>query len=204
MNCNECDGTGWKITEKGATPCDCRKRKIAQSQAGTPLTAVAISQAIEALSVLSFFPKEKAARMMIGDAIGSMCSTVEQMRHMIRRAAGLYISWDKCGIPGLRQIVCHAGTPADGEVLMLTEAYPEGLRSEKPAPPAMRALPAGAPVTAELGIDAAIVNLARAKDIQNAHKRLPEGKQITAADVEREREKLRMAKAIAERGEAAR
>src|SRR5689334_23222783 len=98
MTCNKCEGTGWVVDDRGARRC----RACAKTEApGTPLTSEALVGAIRALQVLAFFPTAPEAHTMIGDALGSMCSTVEQVRYVIRRAVGLYQTWDKCGIPGL-------------------------------------------------------------------------------------------------------
>lgn len=166
MNCKVCEDTGWKITDAGASPCRCRKLRIAKATAGTPLTAAAVAQAVEALGdTLSFFPKGIAGRTVIGDAIASMCKTVEQVRHMVRRAVALYTTWDKCGVPGLRQIVCSAGLPADGVMLSITEAFPEGVPLERPERPATLALPPGPQSEAVQQIAARVREIALARDI---------------------------------------
>lgn len=165
MNCKLCEDTGWKVTDAGATPCRCRERRIAQSQAGKPLTAAAIAQAVEALDALAFFPKGIASRTVIGDAIASMCKTVEQVRHMVRRAVALYATWDKCGVPGLRQIVCSAGIPADGVMLSISEAFPEGVPPERTERPATLALPPGPQSEVVQQITARMREIALTRDI---------------------------------------
>ncbi len=62
-----------------------------------------------------------------------MCPSVESLRYVVRRACALYQTWEKCGIRGLRQIVCSRYRPADGVEIYGTEFYPEGLPSEDPA-----------------------------------------------------------------------
>lgn len=166
MNCRICADTGWKVTEAGASACRCRTQRIARSQAGTPLTAAAVAQAVEAMGdALAFFPKGIAGRTVIGDAIASMCKTVEQVRHMVRRAVALYATWDKCGVPGLRQIVCSAGIPADGVMLSITEAFPEGVPPERPEQPATLSLAPGPQSEAVQQIAARVREIARTRDI---------------------------------------
>lgn len=194
MTCKPCGGTGWIIGAMGARQCKCRLERISKAEIGTPATPAAIAQAVQALGeTLAFFPKGDAARMLIGDSIAGMCSTVEQLRHMVRRAVSLYTAWDKCGVPGLRQIVCSAGKPADGLMLSFTDAFPEGVPAEKPQQqPAVLSLPPGASQSAAPSIELSVADLARAKSIQNAGLKVDihaipvsRGPAITAADVER-------------------
>jgi len=50
---------------------------------------------------------------------------------MVRRAVALYRSWDKCGVLGLRQIVCARYRPVDGIESGPTDQFPEGLRAKQ-------------------------------------------------------------------------
>jgi len=97
--------------------------------------------AVKALSAIAFFPTEPMAQAIVGDALAAMCPSVAALRHAVRRACGLYKTWEKCGIQGLRQIVCASYQPADGIAAGPTEMYPEGLPSETRCDPL--ALPAG-------------------------------------------------------------
>ena len=127
MNC-ECGGTGWVVTVAGATKCPCRDAK---TNGGRRLIdSKSLAQAVDALSVLAFFPAGQPARTVIGEALSNMCPYIECLRYVVRRACSLYKTWDRCGLPGLRQIVCARYRPADGIESSGTEDYPEGLPSE--------------------------------------------------------------------------
>jgi hypothetical protein len=204
MTCEKCGGTGWEVADRGARACICRAKKIHAAETGTPLTDEAISGAVKALQVLSFFPTSIEAQTVIGDAIGSMCSTVEQVRRLVRRACSLYQRWDQCGLPGLRQIVCSFARPADGIMLSITEAYPDGIPAERPTPTTALALPApprAREISGSPTVEAAVSSLAAAKDLNRIGPaprvrevplvNVPPEKRITAADVEREVQRLR-------------
>ncbi len=199
-----CEGTGWVVTERGAASCKCRNQRIEASQAGTPITAAAIAQAVEALGdTLAFFPKGLAGRAVIGDAVSSMCGTVEQARYMVRRAVALYKTWDRCGIPGLRQIICHSGIPADGVMLSITESFPEGLPPERVGPPMARLLPPGPKMDEARQIEATVGAIAkkvpppRNVDIHPLERTTPH-RGITQADIDRAVEENRQRRAEAE------
>lgn len=171
-NCEICNGTGWQITDRGAIRCVCVKQNR-RIETGTPLAPASISVAVKALQALAFFPVERAAQTVIGDALAGMCPSVEALRYVVRRACSTYKTWDKCGIAGLRQIVCARFVPADGIESGPTECFPEGLPSETKHDPL--ALPAGVaskrldgPVSADAQMDQGVKALAAAKQLPPA------------------------------------
>lgn len=166
MNCDFCQDTGWESTPRGAVRCRHTKQQQARETC-TPLNDKALAGAIKALSAIAFFPTDAGAQTVIGDALASMCPSVESLRYVVRRAVSLYRSWDKCGVPGLRQIVCAKYRPADGSESGPTDEYPEGLPSETKHDPL--ALPSGATrliegsVTEDVDLDRKVRLLAQSK-----------------------------------------
>jgi hypothetical protein len=174
MSCQFCSDTGWEITERGAVRC--RHTKQAKpAESFTPITPGSVSAAVKSLGALAFFPQDQPSQTIIGDALAAMCPSVESLRYVVRRAVALYRCWDKCGVPGLRQIVCARYRPADGIESRPTDEFPEGLPSESKHDPlalpegARKALPPGEPVTADPELDAAIQKLAAKCRMPPAH-----------------------------------
>ncbi len=177
MSCELCKETpGWVMTASGAAKCQCRAEDIAATVERSPIDGRSLSLATRALSTIGFFPREDEARMVIGDALAAMCPNVAALRYVVRRACELYQNWDRCGIQGLRQIVCYRFRPADGIEIYGTSAYPAGLppdpKAKQPQLPAgsTLALPPGTVVSANERLDARVRLLAHAKDM-NIHTR---------------------------------
>jgi len=172
MSCTICQGTGWEITDAGAKKCQCRKQ-AATEQRQFISTEAAVG-ALKALDALAFFPKEVGARMAIGDAVRGMCPSVEALQYLVRMAIQHYTTWDECGVPGLRQIVCTKFRPADGIEASPTKRFPEGLPSETKRDPlalppgARKMLPAGHVVTADTETDRAVQKVAELKTMPKA------------------------------------
>jgi len=194
--CETCQGNGWVVTSRGAKRCtDCISEKPIDQR--ERIDERSLAQAVKALSVLAFFPVESAALAVIGEALSSMCPNVPSLRYVVSRACTLYRSWDKCGIPGLRQIVCSRYRPADGIESGPTDAYPMGLPADPTLP--HNALLSGSPLkrigpddelSGDLEFDRKLRLLAHTKDLNvRLRKKTPEPpsgfKLITAADIER-------------------
>lgn len=180
MKCELCD-EGWKITERGAVRCECQSAKMPESVQRTPIDGISLAQATKALSAIGYFPREPMAQGVIGDALAAMCPNVEALRYVVRRACELYQNWERCGIQGLRQIVCFRYRPADGIEIYGTLAFPGGLPEDPKAPkklldaPPMKALPPGNVVTEDSRMDARVRLLAHAKDMNvRIKKRVPQ------------------------------
>ena len=140
MNCEQCNDTGWIVTERGAKRCP----HFAERQATprTPIDGRSLAMATRGLGAIGFFPRDQESQTIIGDALAAMCPNVEALRYVVRRATELYQVWDRCGIQGLRQIVSYRYLPADGISIYGSSEFPEGLPPDpKSNPPA--ALPAG-------------------------------------------------------------
>jgi hypothetical protein len=221
--CKLCGGTGWIIVERadgvsGAKVCDCRRTQKRQSGPGqTNLTPETAALAVEGLcETLDYAPRTEVGKAIITNALMSMCSTFEQATWLIQRACTLHTKWSTCGLPGLRQILCSKCAPKDGISVSGTEAYPEGVPSERPPQlaSARPALPAGRVASASLSADAAVLELAEAKRMPSPREQIhracslapiipesrPDRERITQADVEREIELRRAERAQRELG----
>jgi hypothetical protein len=166
MSCNICQGTGWIVTERGAKECQCRKAQQARDEQRTAVSPESITVALKAFDALAWFPKEPTARVFIGDAMRTMCPSAEALQYLVRIVLHHYTTWEDCGIPGLRQIVCTKFKPADGIESEPTKRFPDGLPSETKHEPlalppgAHRALPAGHVASGDAQIDQAVDNAA--------------------------------------------
>jgi len=163
MSCEKCNGTGWVIGDSGARRCvDCRVKQEQRATGNGQIDKGSLAAAVRGLSVMAYFPSDPMAQTVIGDAVKAMCPSIDSLRYLVRRACELYRSWDKCGIPGLRQIVCTKFRPADGIESGPTDMFPEGIPSETGRNPlalpagAARALPAGHVVTEDVESDTAV------------------------------------------------
>jgi hypothetical protein len=162
-DCEVCHGVGWEVTERGAKRCVCRLFEDPPHQT-EQIADKAFAEAVTALGALAFFPTEQRARTVIGEGLARMCPTVDALRYVVRRAVDLYRTWDQCGMPGLRQILCCSKyRPVDGMMITRTEAFPEGVPPESPPmPPALPpgpqrgALPPGMAVSADSKMDAGV------------------------------------------------
>jgi hypothetical protein len=215
--CCVCNGIGWVMVERGditaAKRCACRE-VVNSAETGTPLTLEAAAEATTILcELLDYSPPSDSARALISDALMSLCATVDQVRWLVRRAGQLHVKWSTCGIPGLRQIFCSKYRPKDGLTISWSEAYPEGIPSEKPSVLAVnaKALPPGHVGSASRSIEAAVSDLSDAKRMPPDRDRLrivppvvrripdavlnPDAPKITQADIDREVESRRRAKA---------
>jgi hypothetical protein len=202
MTCNLCD-EGWRITERGAVRCECQSATVTQQSVHrSAIDGISLAQATRALSVIGYFPRDPMAQGVIGDALASMCPNVDALRYVVRRACELYQNWERCGIQGLRQIVCYRYRPADGAEIYGTSAYPGGLPPDPQAQgkgiaaPDLKALPPGAEISADDRIAKRVRLLAHVKDINHTPKKSsppvdPNFRPITEADVQREIEKRR-------------
>jgi hypothetical protein len=147
------------------------------------------------LTLLKYFPAEPAARLALVKLVVSMASDESQVKWLVQRTISVCNEW-----PGplvFRQIFCSRFRPADGISAGPTEMFPEGLPSERPAP-SLPALPPGASVSVDPGLERAVSILARAKDMDWPRRIAapsiptnPDYKPITQADIDKAMEDLR-------------
>jgi len=217
-DCKLCQGYGWIIVGRpngnsGAKPCDCRRTQETESALGqTPLTPETAAMAVKGLcEVLDYAPPTEIGQGVITSAVLSMCSTAEKAMWLVQRACTLHTKWTACGIAGLRQILCSKYRPKDGINVSFTEAYPEGVPSERPlqVAPAPPALPPGHLASVSPSLEAAVGELAEAKRMPSPQEPIrfvrlpapiipesrPERKRITQVDIDRAVEQLRAERA---------
>jgi len=202
MACEKCklfDGL-WMQTPNGLRRCSCdsgqRLAGIDQARldghAEPPrISSQAATVIVEMLSSIPFFPKEGGARILIGEEIRSMCHDDEQGVWLAQRMARLYSQWP--GVRELRAVYCSKHRPLDGyELIGGTEAFPDGIPSEKLIPAApMKALPPGREVSAADSLEDTVIDLAAAKNMRAVGTCkvrdipiLPPGNRITQADID--------------------
>ena len=142
------------------------------------------------LTLLRFFPSEQAARTALFLLVGRMCSNEDQVRWLVQRTLALCNEW-----PGplvFRQILCSKFRAADGINPDCTDAFPDGVPSEKRIEaPALLALPPGHVASADARLDNGIRLLAAVKDMNRRRVAVqepptnPSYKPITQADIDR-------------------
>jgi len=173
MTCEICNGTGFVIIERNgisaAKRCEgCRKPAVPNVPISPVSSAVATAATVALCEVLEFSPTSELARMLISNALISMCPNEEAVWHVVSEAAQLYRNWGKCGIPGLRQIVCCKYSPRDGISLTSTDEYPDGLPSRRQLELVLAPahLPPGHESTADRKLEDGLQNLAQKKRLQ--------------------------------------
>jgi hypothetical protein len=156
------------------------------------------------------------ARQAVADALSRMCWSPEQVQWVRRRATLLFRNWKHCGEAGLRQIVASKFRPRDGiesGPMAISEGYPEGLPDEKEnltgyqIAEGQRRRELTEPATKDHLLGSSIKKLAASQGLPTpayalppeqrklppvpqlpppAPPPIPDGKQITAADIEAE------------------
>lgn len=115
------------------------------------MTEQEATMAVEAMTVLDYFPSKVPAQALIAHELRCMCPTYSQAMWLVRRLSQLYAKW-----PGLREMraaFCAKFRPADG-IECGSEAYPDGIPSETEsrgmiAGPERKALSAGVAASAD-------------------------------------------------------
>ena len=94
------------------------------------ISARAINYALATMGMIRFFPSDIEVKAKIGELIGKMCSTDEQVRWLADRMVELHGSqWP--GPDELRATLCSKFKPKDGRELD-SAVYLDGIPSEKP------------------------------------------------------------------------
>ena len=147
---------------------------------------------LEMLAGLDFFPPEGGARLLITEELRRMVASPEQGAWLALRMSRLYTKWP--GIRDLRMVYCQRYRPLDGiELSGSTEAYPDGIPSELPAPQDQKYFGPGPgePASAAESVSLTVEALVKSKSLQNAGKRvtvptiplLPKANRITPVDI---------------------
>jgi len=77
-----------KQPNAAAVRCRHTKQPTRETETCTPLNPQAVAAATKSLGAIAFFPQDQPSQTVIGDAIASMCPSVESLRYMVRRAVG--------------------------------------------------------------------------------------------------------------------
>ena len=155
------------------------------------MNPVTVAHICAELTLLRYFPADENGRAALVALVGRMCSNEDQVRWLVQRTLALCNEW-----PGplvFRQILCSRFKPADGFNAGSTDAFPDGVPSEKQIEaPALLALPPGHLATVDPGYDRSIRLLAAAKDMNRRQAPVVQGpptnpnfKPITQADIDR-------------------
>ena len=166
------------------------------------LDAERISQILAGLKVLKFFPDDPVVIATLTRMVCQMAATEGQVQWLVDRMTigSLYSEWPGPG--ELRGCFCSKFKPQDG-INAYSTVYPDGIPSEKPAPPPLPALPPGHQASVDARLERGIAMLAEVKDIRHVRRRaiqasetpeLPPEKRITQIDIDREMAKREEAK----------
>lgn len=166
----------------------------------SPIPVEQLTELVNELAAMAFFPAEREARGAIAEDIADICPNLNEARWLVKRFRQLFDRWP--GPRELRAVYCSRNKPRDG-IEAVSENYPDGV----PTPaggtelawyPALAPastpllLPAGHVASADPTLDRRLQLLARSKDLNAPHrkKRAPEPtnpnyRPITQADIDR-------------------
>ena len=117
------------------------------------------------LTLLKFFPADPGARLELAKLVSRMAANEDQVDWLVNRVLALCNEW-----PGplvLRQVFCSKFRPADGISVGGTEAFPDGVPSERRIEAApLPALPVGHVASADKELDDQVKKLAQLKRLQ--------------------------------------
>lgn len=164
-----------------------------------------ISNEVAKLGTMKFFPADPVVRLALVELMTEIAENEDQVRWLVKRVRTLYAEWP--GERELRAAFCSRFPPKDG-INVCSAIYLDGIPSERRAEP-VKALPPGAKISADRLLDRAVCELAAAKDMNlPAIRRPPTGRigsgepptnpnftPITQADIDREKQRQRDARA---------
>lgn len=162
-----------------------------------------INLLVASMGSIPFFPGDPAARAAIVETIADMAETEDQVRWLTKRMRQLYSTWP--GEVELRACFCSRFRPRDG-IEAHSAVFPDGIPSERTAPPLALPGPRGDVISEDRQIEAAVGDLARARRLPQPTEPMPQklpppliaetraqkfAASVTQADVDREVAKLR-------------
>jgi hypothetical protein len=162
-----------------------------------------INVLVASMGGMKFFPSDPAARAAVVETVSEMAETEDQVRWLTRRMRILYAEWP--GEAELRACFCSRFRPRDG-ITRYSSVFPDGIPSERTAPPLALPGPRGDVISADRQIEAAVGDLARARRLPQPIDPMPQklpppliaetrtqkfAAPVTQADVDREVAKLR-------------
>ena len=143
-NCEKCGGSGWEVGASGARRCDCSKGKQlatldALRDEGAPIVAPVVTEeqaklAVAVMAAIPMFPADAIVRAVIGEEVRSLCADPGTAIWLAKRMVALYEKWP--GPRELRRVYASRYIPHDRIMPAgISEAYPEGIPSERTAKP---------------------------------------------------------------------
>ena len=137
--CAQCSpfGGNWMETGPGLKRCDCPRGRALAAKAQKPeyrdpvISTEQATLCTEMMAGIPFFPPEEGARAVISNEIAAMCESDEQARWLATRMVRLYRKWP--GAIEMRIVFCSTHQPLDAiGAIGESEAYPDGIPSERP------------------------------------------------------------------------
>jgi len=137
--CAKCSpfGGSWRETETGLKRCDCPRGRALAAKAKEPeyrdpvISTEQATLCTEMMASIPFFPPEEGARAVISNEIAAMCESDDQARWLAVRMVRLYRKWP--GVIEMRIVFCSRHHPLDAiAAIGESEAYPDGIPSERP------------------------------------------------------------------------
>ena len=137
--CAKCSpfGGSWMETQTGLKRCDCPRGRALAAKAKEPeyrdpvISTEQATLCTEMMASIPFFPPEEGARAVISNEIAAMCESDEQARWLAMRMVRLYRKWP--GAIEMRIVFCSRHQPLDAiPAIGESEAYPDGIPSERP------------------------------------------------------------------------
>jgi hypothetical protein len=157
MACEKCT-EGWVVTERGAKRCNCNQ-PVDRSAKPPVLTEDEAAFFVAQLAAVPYFPAEPGARLAIGDELRSMANSATEADWLVKRMRRLYERWP--GPNEMRRVYVSRHAPRDGVMpIGISEAYPDGIPSERIEVPSLKALPPGHAVSADPKLERAIAEAA--------------------------------------------
>lgn len=165
-----------------------------------PIPVQQLTELVNELAALAFFPSEREARGAVAEDIADICPNLTEARWLVKRLRQLFNRWP--GPRELRAVYCSRNKPRDG-IEGRSDLFPDGVPIPAggtelawfvalPSGPAPLALPPGHVASFDARMDGQIQLLARTKDL-NAPRRKPKAPEptnpnyrpITQAEIDR-------------------
>ncbi len=130
----------------------------------------AVSDMMDELAVLKYFPGVEQARVALVRVTCEMADNDDQVRWLMSRmTSGIYAEWP--GVREMRALFCSRFNPRDG-INAYSSVYPDGIPADPKNPlqleaPKMLALPPGHTVSADKSLETAVQILSQGMSIKN-------------------------------------
>ena len=169
-------GGSWMETETGLKRCDCPRGRALTAKSKEPeyrdpvISTEQATLCTEMMASIPFFPPEEGARAVISNEIAAMCESDEQARWLALRMVRLYRKWP--GAIEMRIVFCSRHQPLDAiAAIGESEAYPDGIPSERPVEKTPARLPGAREdhlISGSPSVEATVHDLAVKTDMNRA------------------------------------